>query len=552
MSLVTMRCGAVLIALLGMVIVTKAQTPSHGESSSGSISGHITVDGKPAPRAFVIVEPFNGPTATGLPRTVTDEEGYYRLTGVPEGRFVVRVVAPSFVVAEGARANQAGTRLSSNNGLVGYILSVTRGDVIEGINFNLTRGGVITGRVTDSEGKPVISAQVSCSRIERNGSSGAGERAETDDRGVYRIYGLPVGNYLVSVSGVTRGLRRYRQTFYTDDASGARATPVAVAAGGESRDVDIRLGQPEKSYAVRGRVIDEESDRPVPGVSLGFRGLDRSAVGTQGFVTTDTEGRFEVEGYAPGRYDVQVVFTGGPNQGYYSDPLAFEVTDADVKGLEVKATRGATISGSVVIEGGNDPALFGRLPGIGAEQLPPEGDAGTGGRLPFVTTFIGPGGAFELKGVRPGRTRINVAGLPEGFQLMRVERDGVSVTAGMEVAPGERVGGVRVVLAYGTGSIRGQAKIVGGSFPTRFGWLLEVRRAGGEQVRFDMLDASGLFWVKGLARGSYEVTATLDYAEVPGVTPPTPPPPVKQLVTVEDGAESRVLLELDLDKANKN
>lgn len=541
-----------LIALFHIVVFTKAQRPPQLDSPTGTVSGRVTVDGKPAHRVFVAVEPFNATAATGLPKALTDEEGDYRLTGVPEGRFVVKVVAPSFVVAEGAGANRAGTRLSSSNGLVGYILSVAKGDVIEGVNFELTRGGVITGRVTDWEGKPVIGAQVSCSRIERNGSSGAGERAETDDRGIYRIYGLPAGNYLVSVSSFTRGLRRYRQTFYTDATSGARATPVAVAAGGESDDVDIHLGQPEKSYAVRGRVVDEEGGRPVPGVSLSFRGLDRSAAGTQGFVTTDGEGRFEVEGYTPGRYEVQVAYTGSPNQGYYSDPLTFEVTDADVKGLEVKATRGATIIGSVVIEGNNDPALLSRLPGIGAEQLPPEGDAGTGGRLPFVTTFIGPGGAFELKGVRPGRTRINVGGLPEGFQLMRVERDGVNVTAGVEVAPGERVGGVRVVLAYGTGSIRGQAKIVGGNLPTRFDWLLEVRRAGGELVRFDMLDASGLFWVKGLARGSYEVTATLDYAEIPGVTPPTPPAPVKQLVTVEDGAESRVLLELDLGKTNKN
>jgi hypothetical protein len=122
----------------------------------------------------------------------------------------------------------------------------------------------------------------------------------------------------------------------------------------------------------------------------------------------------------------------------------------------------------------------------------------------------------------------------------------------MNVSPGEHLGGVRVVLAYGTGSIRGQVKVVGDKLPPRFGWLLEIRRASGEQVHTEFLDASGLFWVKGLAPGSYEVTATFDYARVPGVAPSTDPAPIKQLVTVENRVESRVSLVLDLGRAGKN
>jgi hypothetical protein len=553
MLLVTIRCGAALVALLSMMVVIKAHRAPQSESPGGGISGHVTIDAKPAPRILVLVEPFNAPTTTSrLPKTVTDEEGNYRLSGVPEGRFVVKVVAPSFVAAEGAGANRAGSRMSSNDGLAGYVLSIAKGDVIEGINFELTRGGVITGRVTDPEGKPVIGVWVGCSRIDRGGSGSSDGRSDTDDRGVYRIYGLPAGNYVVFVSRATKGLRRYRQTFYPDVTTGARATPVAVAAGGESREINIHLGQPDKSYAIRGRVVDEASGRPVPGINLSFRAVDGSAGGTQGFVTADREGRFEIKDYPPGRYEVQVVFTGSPNKGYYSDPFAFGVTDADVTGLEIKATRGATISGTVVIEGGDDPAPLSRLFALSAEQAQPEGESGTRGRPAFVSTVIGPGGAFEFSGVRPGRTRINVGRLPQGFQLVRVERDGVPVTAGMNVSPGERVGGVRVVLASGTGSIRGQIKVVGGNLPTKFGWLLEVRRAGGEQVHFEILDASGLFWVKGLAPGSYEVTATLDYVEIPGVTPSPAPAPVKQVVIVEDGTESRVPLELNLSKTDKN
>jgi protocatechuate 3,4-dioxygenase beta subunit len=498
----------------------------------------------------VLVEYIGAPTISGLPKTVTDDEGRYQLTGIPEGRFVVKAIAPSFVMAEGAKANQIGSRIISDNGFVGYILSIAKGDVIEGINFELKRGGVITGRVTDAEGNPIVEAQVSCSQSAQGGSGQAGAWTKTDDRGIYRIYGLPPGNYLVSVSGVSRGRRLYHQTFYPDVIASARATLVEVVAGNEARDIDIHLDQPDKSYNIRGQVIDDASGRPIPEISLSFRALDGSAVGNEGLLISDREGKFEIRNYPPGHYQIQVAFTGSPNQGYYSDPMAFEVMDADVTELKLKASRGATITGTVVIEGNTDPTLFSRLYPLLAEHVHPEGEAGMSGRPIFVSTIISPGGTFEFSGVRPGQTKIDVGSLPEGLNLVRIERAGVPVTAGINVLPGEHINGVRIVIAYGTGSIRGQVKVVGDNLPPRFGWLLEIRRTSGEQAHTEVLDSSGLFWVKGLVPGIYEVTATLDYAEIPGLTIPTAP--VKQIVTVGNGKESLVSLELNLTRTNKN
>ncbi len=552
----SIRFGLLFVMLWGLMTGIQAQRQPQSEPSSAIISGRVTIGGKPAPRVAVVVEPSGGTTVnTRLPNALTDEEGNYRLPGVPEGRYLVKPVAPSFVIAEGPGTNQSGSRLHSSNGLVGLILSVARGEVIEGINFQLTRGGVITGRVTDSAGRPVIGAWVGCAQTNEQGSPGnAGGRSDTDDRGVYRIYGLPAGHYLVYVNNAAAGVRRYHQTFHPGVTAPALAVPVAVAEGGEAAGVDIRLGQPDKNYVIRGRVVDETDGQAVPGVTITFRVSSGSAIGTEGGVTADPEGGFEIKDYPPGRYEAQIAFTGGPNKGYYSDPLAFEVTDRDVTGLEVKARRGATISGAVTVEGSDAPSLVNRLSGewLEAERVQTqEAVVGQWTRPVFLSTRIGPSGAFEFTGVRPGRTRITPGNLPQGFNFIRVERDGVTVTDGMDVLPGERIGGVRVVLAYGTGSIRGQIKVTGGNLPTNRMWRLEVKRASGEQVRYEFLDASGLFWVKGLAPGSYELTATADYVEVPGVTPSPYPAPVKQTVTVEDGTESEVSLVLDLGGENK-
>ena len=70
------------------------------------------------------------------------------------------------------------------------------------IVVRMLRGAVITGTILDQNNEPAVSATVNAMR---NGLP-SGERrlvvhgtARTDDRGVYRIYGLPPGDYVVGV-----------------------------------------------------------------------------------------------------------------------------------------------------------------------------------------------------------------------------------------------------------------------------------------------------------------------------------------------------------------
>src|SRR6185503_7050296 len=97
----------------------------------------------------------------------------------------------------------------------------------------LVPGGVITGRVVDSEGQPLIEQHVAVvpadERAQRRPNASG---VATDDRGVYRIFGLPAGRYKVSVgdpnfySGVRP--RVVTQTFYPDVTDAAKAGIVEV------------------------------------------------------------------------------------------------------------------------------------------------------------------------------------------------------------------------------------------------------------------------------------------------------------------------------------
>jgi 5-hydroxyisourate hydrolase-like protein (transthyretin family) len=543
------RSGFFLPALLVLAIPIEAQVSPAVPATTAAISGHVTHSGQPVPGVSIILEPADSRTArASLPRTITNEQGNYRLAAVPEGRYVVRPIAPAFILASGPDSDKAGTGASSGLGLSGFVVSLARGDVVEGIDFALEAGGVVTGRVIDDAGRPGVALGIECQRLNEQGQliGASSARFETDDRGIYRIYGLPTGKYQVAVSGWDKsGSKPYLRTFHPDSTDPKRAELVEVTAGVESSGIDIRLGHPQQFFSITGRLIDHDTGKPVSGVTINVNGEND---GRTGFATTNDTGTFKIENCVLGSYEVKIATTGGQTQGYYSDPVIITVSDADVTDLEINAVRGARVSGSVIVVGSKDPTLISAFAqsAMIATNLQPgvRGSAWSVG-----ATVIDPVGRFELTGLRPGKFEIRPSNLPQGFTLLRIEYNGSPVRDGLTVSAGERITGVRVLVTYGTGSIRGEIKVEGGTLPTRMGWFLTIRRVDGDgEVRSEMIDARGRFWLTDLAPGQYEITAEADYVEIPGVTPKPYPGPIKQTVAVVNKSESQVLLVLALGK----
>jgi hypothetical protein len=113
---------------------------------------------------------------------------------------------------------------------------------------------------------PVIAVAVASERFnEQLQPIGGSSEAETDDRGIYRIYGLPAGKYLVSVYDPGRSSKEPdRRTFYRDANEQTRATGVMVQPGAESTGIDIRLEAPQQTYRITGRLVAQDSGKPSP------------------------------------------------------------------------------------------------------------------------------------------------------------------------------------------------------------------------------------------------------------------------------------------------
>jgi protocatechuate 3,4-dioxygenase beta subunit len=518
------------------------------------ITGRITLGGKAvAGIGVALLQAERSIDRSSVARATTDYEGRYRLTNVPAGRFSVVVLAPALV--------GSGEDLS---GETGKVVTITEGETVEKIDFALIKGGVITGRVTDADGAPVIGERVQLNpygeqnQNRRRGFSNFNQYMyETDDRGVYRLYGVAPGRYTVSIGEATGagsvrvgfgGRGYYTRTFHPDVTEEAKATVIEIGEGTEAVNVDINVGRKAKSYTATGRVVDE-SGQPVVGVRVGHGALmgDGRQMGGYGWGTlSDAKGGFRLDGLLPGRYAAFVLHEGeGPSKtDSYSETATFEITEGNISGLELKMRPGSSISGVVVIEGTTDRTTLARLSQLTlAANVEAEGLTAPS----YKSIKIAPDGSFHLRGLRPGKARLYLATYPPlpGFTLARIERDGVAVRE-IELGTSAQVTGIRVVVEFGSGRVRGLVKVENGTLPEDARVFVRANRRDGDPAgpgtRGAQVDSRGRFIIEGMPTGEYELTLQ---TFIPG-NPPRRLMHIKQSVTVTNGVEAEVVMTLDL------
>src|SRR5258705_4254150 len=230
------------LTLLGVVTPLYAQSSTKlaAKSPRNTVSGRVTIKGKGAPGVAVGVRKSDSPNPfEPFLKGVTDQDGFYRISDVPPGSYDVRPSTPGFVSAE-----PNGSRKS---------LVLAEDENIEDINFSLIRGGVITGKVTDADGRAVIEQQVILYRAdaveERSPQrpTSPSTSAQTDDRGIYRIFGVSAGRYKVAAGrsddvfspGLFPTRASYKQAFHPDVTDQAKASIIEVVEGSEANNVDI-------------------------------------------------------------------------------------------------------------------------------------------------------------------------------------------------------------------------------------------------------------------------------------------------------------------------
>jgi protocatechuate 3,4-dioxygenase beta subunit len=544
------------LAALAMVVcalaaTTRAQSNDRRIKPAGSISGTISLNDKAAPDIVVVVQPSDRPSSQlATTRTRTDANGRYRVGGLAAGQYQISAVAPALALAESTWSTNVFFGM-------GKVVVLTTAEDVDDIDIKLVKGAVITGRITDADEKPVVEQRVNLQLLDQSGNTTrqfetfvSYQMSMTDDRGVYRIYGLPAGRYRVSVGSSDSGYTStnnhvvYPLTFYGASNDPNKATIVELQEGGEASNIDIRVGRAGNSFTATGRVVDDNG-QPIPGVRImwGPSRENQPFFGGSIGAPTSSRGEFRIEGLERGRYGVSIS-AALDNSSYYADPIFFNINDSDVTDLELRGTRGQTLSGIVLFEGSRAREVQQQLSflRIVANVTPTSNTrAGTSS-----AAIVSGDGSFLIGGIRPGRVSLFVGGFStpalSGVTVLRVERGGIDVTKGFEIQPGESISDLRVTAALGAGTIRGTVRIVGGDLPPTARLFVNARREGSTTAGNSVVDARGRFAIANLIGGTYEVVVVMSFTQ-PGVRPI---PPQRQTINVSDEGETQVDFVIDL------
>jgi hypothetical protein len=435
--------------------------------ATASISGRVVAaeSGQPLRRATVSAmstrppEPPRRGMGFTPPRpysTRTDDDGRFTIRELPAGEYSLNARRAGYV-------DQSFGQVTPNT--PPRRVTVAEGAAVGPLDFQLLRGGVVTGRVVDESGEPAERVQVRALRAQRIGGqarvTGGGMGDMTDDQGHYRLFGLAPGEYMVVAEpndrrGFMMGAQNVQgvdvdtiPTYGPGTVNPAEAQKVVVQAGLEAA-MDIQLVS-AKVATVRGRVLTSTGEPMTGGmVRLTQSGAEFGGPGMGRGGPMMGDGRFEIDGVPPGTYTVmaQMMMRGGPDGPDETGPLpeaALQTVTVEGEDVEVALTTspGSTARGRIVVEGGNPGGLANRELRIGSYSVGPTAYMGFGfpsrGRAAADLSF-------EMKGVR-GTQMLSVQGLPEGWWTKELRVAGQVVTDGFDFGNGRTVSGVEIVVS---------------------------------------------------------------------------------------------------------
>jgi hypothetical protein len=443
--------------------IPRASAPANvGPSGTAGISGAVAsdeTDSRPLRRAVVTV---SGSSLRPARVAITDDAGRFAFLGLPAGNLTLEVVKPGYV------STRYGQKRPGRG--AGVVLSLSAGQQMNELVVRMPRGSAITGTITDEAGRPRRNVQVAvlesrvvngARRLTTVASSVTGEfvRPVSDDRGVFRAYGLPPGDYVVSASlsgigdlGPSLDLRRANPDelrwatdqlrgpgapagtvpgtvapagsepgpsagqrvglvpiYYPGTTDASAAVPITLGRGEERQGVDLVIGF-VPAARVEGRVVGPDG-QPVGGIQLIARrtglAIDAGLPFSASSGRSGGDGTFSIGNLAPGAYTVVARSTSGRGAGPATGLWAsaeIAVDGQDASGLTLSLQPGLTLAGRLVFDGAPGQPI----PDMKSNPVRINLRAVTDGLPPVgpPVTRMDADGTFVISGISPGRYRL--------------------------------------------------------------------------------------------------------------------------------------------------
>ena len=482
------------------------------------------------------------------------DSGFLQRAGVPAGRHAVT----AGVVAHFLTGNKDNFRNA-------IPVTISDGESLENVNLDFQPGAVISGKITSPAGQPYVGLRPSLFRKEPSGSLTLirpliSQIGKTDDRGIFRFFGLPPGTYLVSAIAVKQATgievnTNQLTTYYPGTTRQEEARPIELREGEERLDIDFELHSDDsETFDVEGRFINALGGEPLANIPFGLVIPSNSPKGSPRTLdnvgTSSSNGAFLIRDLQPGKY--RIYFSPRRDARFYAEPMDIEVVDKPLQGLEVKGRPAATISGKLVIEGG--PGAIQEYLQSGVSLSLAMTDSSGSGQYRYTWMPPDSDGNFQVGGIEPGKWAIGVSS-PSKLQLRKMEIGGVPFTRTIDVEPGKSISGMRIYFALGTGKISGSVRILNGTWPSDVVIGVSAEKildpndpAQGARLA-SWCDARMNISIEGLLPGQYRIYPTFN-GTIPSFLGTVRQTVTPEIVTVGTG-EAFVTITIDLGGVKK-
>jgi hypothetical protein len=502
-----------------------------GSAYTGKITGRVvSEDGRPMPDAVVYIYRSYA-RVPGPPKSVTtDSEGKFQALDLAPGLYTVNATLAGFVTTRDAAAESVEPKF--------YRLG-------DSVNISLVKGGVITGTVRDANGEPVVAVTVRAIRI-RDANARPLPRAfsylqpwMTDDRGIYRLYGLEPGTYIVMAggglgfSGLLNAYDSDAPTFFPSSTRDT-ATEVQVRSGEEATGTDIRY-RGERGRTVSGTVSGVNDPNLRFGLSVTLAQASTGAYESTTYVQPGAKPSFSFNGVGDGEYELTAQQGLGSGDNAFSPPRRVTVKGSDVTGIELPLTPLGSIAGSAFLEAPPKEACGDKrgatlLETIISARRDEKVQSTEAARAPF---FLVSGsvpddrGKFIIHNMLTGSYRLTVrlpsdawyvrsitlpaaaAARPASAQSKPAETKSAQAASVVTLKTGDRITGLSVNIAQDAANLRGRVApaVEGAALPANLKvYLVPQERERAEDVlRYSeaSIESDGAFTLANLAPGSY-------------------------------------------------
>jgi uncharacterized protein (DUF2141 family) len=519
------------------LLLGQARDTRPAGTPSGTIAGTAVSD-EPEPRKVRRVRvTCTGPDFSAT--VVSDDNGRFTFTGLKPGRYTVSGTKDAWVPsAYGARRP---TR-------PGSAIPVAAGQTVP-ITLRMLRGSVVTGVVLDYNNQPAADTPVTAMRYTmQNGTRRLAPVGSsiTDDRGVYRIYGLAPGDYFVGAAPravaalnapsselrlLDDRLRRDRSvafapSYFPGTPVATQAATVTLRAGEERDGIDFAL-QLVPTARVQGTVTTVEgvpapSGTQVNLISNAASMFQGGSFGALRSARVGADGAFSFADIPPGPYTVlSRASAPGPAVAPRVTQITWASTDLvvdgeDISGIVLGLQPGMTITGRLTFDATRlKPPANPRSIEVGLQPLQSQGS------ITFSSSgaVIDDSGRFVIAGIIPGTYRLTASlpgiGRPDNFYLRSATLRGQD-TADRPIAirAGESIHDASIRLSDRPAQLTGTIHNASGPpneytvvlFPADQSlWLPLSRRIRGTRPAAD-----GVYTFRGLPPGEYLVAAIDD------------------------------------------